>query len=184
MMRRVRIVALACAVGCGAIALLPLATTASDPERAGARQERAWRTLRKLVGQWHASESGRDIRADYRLIANGNYLAVETVSVSRSEQDVHTDLEIFSYDAPNKRVMMRQFVSEGVICRYKLDEISPDGKTMTFVTEHCEGGPPKFGARATYGFPSPGEYTAKLELAPNGKAYLSPCVDSRLRRVE
>lgn len=153
-------------------------------KRAGGQQERAWRTLRKLVGQWHASEGGRDIRTDYRLIANGNFLAAETVSVSPSEQDVHRDWEIFSYDAANNRVMMRQFVSEGVICRYRLDEISPDGKTMAFVTEHCEGASPKFGARATYGFPGSDEYTTKLELAPNGKAYLPPCVGSRLRRVE
>lgn len=183
-MRYVRILALACAVACVATALLPVPTTASDQERAGARQARAWRTLRRLVGQWHVSEGGRDIRTDCRLIVNGNFLAAETVSVSRSEQDVHRDWEIFSYDAPNKRVMMRQFVSEGVICRYRLDEISPDGKTLTFVTEHCEGGSPKFGARATYGFPSTDEFTTKLELAPSGKAYLPPCVDSRLLRVE
>lgn len=183
-MKHVRILGLACAVGCGAIALLPAPTTASDQERAGGQQERAWRTLRKLVGQWHASEGGQDIRTDYRLIANGNFLAAETVSFSPSEHDVHRDWEIFSYDAANKRVMMRQFVSEGVICRYRLDEISPDGKTMTFVTEHCEGGSPKFGARATYGFHSSDQYTTKLELALNGKTYLPPCVDSRLSRVE
>ena len=183
-MRYVRVLGLACAVGCIATALLPVPTTASDQQLSGARQERAWRMLRKLVGQWHASEGGRDVRTDFRLIANGNFLAAETVSVSRSEQDVHRDWEIFSYDAPNKRVMMRQFVSEGVICRYRLDEISPDGRTLTFVTEHCEGGSLKFGARATFGFPSRDEYTTKLELSPNGKAYLPPCVDSRLRRVE
>lgn len=98
-MKHVRILGLACAVGCGAIALLPAPSTASDQERAGDQQERAWRTLRKLVGQWHASEGGRDTRTDYRLIANGNFLAAETVSVSPSEQDVHRDWEIFSYDA-------------------------------------------------------------------------------------
>lgn len=141
-MKHVGILGLACAVGCGVLALLPAPIAASDQERAGDQQERAWRTLRKLVGQWHASEGGRDTRTDYRLIANGNFLAAETVSVSSSEQDVHRDWEIFSYDAANKRVMMRQFVSEGVICRYRLDEISPDGKTMTFVTEPCEGASP------------------------------------------
>lgn len=159
MMRRATIFGLACAFACGAIALLAVPTTAGDQAQADAQQERAWRTLRRLVGQWHTSEGGQDVRTDYRLIANGNFLAAETVSVSRSEQDVHRDLEIFSYDAPNKRVMMRQFVSEGVICRYKLNEISPDGKTLTFVTEHCEGGPPKFGARATYSFPNGDEFT-------------------------
>ncbi len=183
-MRHVRILAFACVVGCGAIALLAVATTASEQERSGARQERAWHTLRQLVGQWHTSEDGRDIRADYRLIANGNFLAVETVSVSSSEQGVHTDLEVVSYDAANKRVMIRQFVSEGVICRYRLDEISPDGKTLTFLTQQCEGGSPKFGARATYTFHNEDEYTTKLELSPNGTTYMSPCVNARLRRVK
>lgn len=184
MMKGAKLFGLGCALACGAIALLPVPATANDEDRVGAQQERAWRTLRGLVGQWHASTGGRDVRTDYRLIANGNFLAAETVSVSRSEQGVHRDWEIFSYDTANQRVMMRQFVSEGVICRYRLDDISPDGKTMTFVTEHCEGGSPRFGARATYGFPKSDEFTTKLELAPTGKEYLPPCVDARLRRVK
>ncbi len=179
-----RLVGLGCAIACGTIALLPDSTTAGDPERVGAQQERAWRTFRKLAGQWHAFQGGRDVRTNYRLVANGKFVAAETVSVSSSEQGVHTDLEVVSYDAANKRVMIRQFVSEGVICRYKLDEISPDGKTLTFLTEECEGGSPKFGARATYTFHNDDEYTTKLELSPNGKTYMAPCVDIRLRRIE
>lgn len=151
-MKHLGILTLTCVFGLGIVAFLPVPATASDQDRSATQQEQAWRTLRKLVGQWHASKGGRDVRTNYRLIANGNFLAVETVSASSSEQDVHTDLEVFSYDDANKRVMIRQFVSEGVICRYKLDEISPDGKTLTFLTEECEGGSPKFGARATYTF--------------------------------
>lgn len=183
-MTRTKLAGLGCAIACGTIGLLPVSTTAGDPERLATQQERAWRSLRTLVGQWHTSNGERDTRTNYRLIANGNYLASETVSVSRSEQDVHSDLEVFSYDAAKKRVMMRQFVSEGVICRYKLDEISSDGKTLTFVTEHCEGGSPTFAARATYGILSSNEYTTKLELARSGQGYMPPCVDVRLRRVE
>lgn len=183
-MTRTGIFGLACACSIGAIALLTVSTTASDQEQGSAQQERAWRTFRQLVGQWHAFEGGRDVRTDYRLIANGNFLAVETVSVSSSEQGVHTDLEVVSYDAANKRVMVRQFVSEGVICRYRLDEISPDGKTLTFLTEECEGGSPKFAARATYTFHNRDEYTTRLELSPNGTTYMAPCVDIRQRRAE
>lgn len=183
-MRNLRCLALACALGCAAIVTFPLSTVAEDQGNAGARQKRAWRMLRKLVGQWHASADGRDVRTEYRFIANGKYLAAETVSVSSSEQGVHTDLEVFSYDAANNRVKVRQFVSEGVICRYTLDEISPDGKILTFLTDHCEGASPAFGARWIHGFPSSNEYTTKLELSPNGKSYMAPCVDSRLRRVE
>jgi len=184
LMNRLKIITMAFAAICGAVALLAPPTTVNAQKRAGKQQEQAWRTLRRLVGQWHTSEHGRDTRTDFRLIANGNYLASETVSVSSPEQDIHRDLGVFSYDAGNDRVMMRQFVSEGVICRYKLAEVSSDGKTMTFVTEVCEGGSPDFGARMTYGFPNKYQYTTKLELAPNGKNYLPPCVDNRLERVK
>ena len=96
-MRHLGILLLACVFGLGTVMLLPVSTIASGQSRVDSPQGRAWRTLRKLVGQWHASEGGRDVRTNYRLIANGNFLAVETVSVSSSEQEVHRDLEIFSY---------------------------------------------------------------------------------------
>ena len=75
-----------------------------------------------------------------------------------------------SYDKVRKTFVLRQFHVEGFVNQYKLDSISPDGKTIVFVSEALENIPTGWRAKETYQLTAANEFMETFELAPpNGK---------------
>ena len=54
---------------------------------------------------------------------------------------IHEDFGTLSYDKVRKTFVFRQFHIEGFVNQYVLESISPDGKTIIFVTESIENIP-------------------------------------------
>ena len=146
-------------------------------------QQAAWEKLQRMAGVWKGTDdteqAPRKIEREFEPIVQGKFLLVRTESVSARE--THADWAIFSFDKPRSKVMMRQFVSEGYVNRFALDEVSEDGDTLVFVTEHCENAPPGFRVRMTYTLQGENEFTQALDLAPSGSDF-KRCVGGRLRR--
>lgn len=67
--------------------------------------------------------------------------------------------------------MLRQFHVEGFVNEYAAEEISPDGKTLRFVTERIENIPDVWRGRETYKVVNQDEYSEVFELAPPQKDF-------------
>jgi len=67
--------------------------------------------------------------------------------------------------------MLRQFHGEGFVNQFKLDSISPDKRTMVFITEAIENIPKGWRAKETYRFLNDGELEETFELAPPAKDF-------------
>ena len=66
---------------------------------------------------------------------------------------------------------MRQFHIEGFVNQYKIESISPDGKSIIFISESIENIPAGFRARETYQMINENEFTETFELAEPGKDF-------------
>jgi len=152
-------------------------------EGAAADQKAAWNRIKSLAGTWKGTDDTKappsTIERNFEMIVQDRFLLVRTKSASAKE--THEDWAIFSYDGFKKKVMMRQFAGEGFINRFALDEISPDGNTLTFLSEDCENAPPGFRVRMEYTLAGDDEFSQRMHLAPRGKEF-SQCVGGTLRR--
>jgi hypothetical protein len=83
---------------------------------------------------------------------------------------VHEDFGVFSYDSNLKKVVWRQFHSEGLVNEYILNSLSTDGKSFEFVTTKIEN-LPGFRAKKLYRVLSPDEIEETFSLAPPGKDF-------------
>ena len=150
---------------------------------AGEEQEAAWTRLKALVGVWKGTGEPGSARVEqrYRLILQDNFLHAQTSSVS--EGDTHEDWEILSVDRSRQKVVLRQFVSEGFINQYVLDQVEDGGRSMVFVSEACENAPPGFRARQTLTIEDDDRISQRLELAPAGRQF-SQCSATTLARSD
>lgn len=57
---------------------------------------------------------------------------------------------------------------EGFVNQYTLESVSPDGKTLVFVSESIENIPAGFRARETYQWKGENEFAEVFELAEPG----------------
>ncbi len=180
----------------GATALvmaLSLGVPLLGQEKTGGRSglpEDPWSALRFFVGSWEGTGQGDPgtsvVEFNAEFVLQGQYLFTKTKAVFDPQEknpkgETHEDWGVFSYDSGRKKFVLRQFNSEGFVNQYVLEEISSDGKTMVFTTEHVENGPPGLRARSTYKILSDDEFTETFELAFPGKDF-SPCVETRLKR--
>ncbi len=170
---------------------LPLA--AGEPKAGSSKdaltKDEAWEWLNRFVGDWKGSSTGKPgkskLSRKYEVILQSKYLVGVNKSVFKPQEqnpsgETHEDWAIFSFDSGRKKIIIRQFNSEGFVNRFVLDEISADGATAVFTTEDCENGPPKMRARMTYRFTGDDELAENFELAFDGKTF-EPCVKTSLR---
>ena len=96
--------------------------------------------------------------------------------------EVHEDFGLYSYDKKQKKFVFRQFHVEGFVNEFLEQDISPDGKTLVFVTNKIENIPDGWRARETYTIVNDNEYTEVFELAEPQKDF-SIYSKSRWKRV-
>ncbi len=164
-----------------AILIAASAVAQSDP----------WAPLRPLEGKWEGLTSGKPGKGttarEYRFELNGKFLFQRDRSVYQPKDPddkplAHEDFGVFSYDTSQKKILWRQFHSEGFVNEYTLDSVSADGKTLEFVTTHIEN-LPGFRAKKQYRIVSDGEIDETFLLAPPGKDFDTYTV-SQLKRVK
>jgi hypothetical protein len=154
--------------------LVPILTSAQM-----SKSDSLWLPLKPLIGKRRGTGEGPDGKGDYertyQFVLNNKFIelrnkAVYPATKERPKGYIHEDYGYISYDKARKKFVFRQFHAEGFVNQYILESISPDGKTITFVTESIENIPPGWRGRETYTV-SATEMTEDFQLAEPNKDF-------------
>jgi hypothetical protein len=135
--------------------------------------------IRGLVGTWETTSAGQPGQGrgerTYQFELGGTVLAARNRAVyppqaKNPKGEVHQDIGFFSYDKARKKLVLRQFHSEGFVNQYVADP-ARDGTTIVFETESIENIPAGWRARETYRFVGPDDVVEVFELAEPGKEF-------------
>jgi hypothetical protein len=142
----------------------------------GAKKD-IWEPLRFLEGTWVGETPGvSEVTQTYQFVLKGKFLHMKTRSVfepteKNPEGEVHEDFGIFSYDQGRKTFMMRGFYVEGFVNTYVMENMSEDGKSFTFLTEHVENAPEGTKAKLEFKVISTGEIEQSFHVAFPGREF-------------
>lgn len=151
--------------------ILPAQTTKRDS---------LWLPLKTFVGSWKGEGGGEpgkgNYERSYQFIFNQRFIEIRNKSTyepttQNPKGEVHEDIGYFSYDNGRKTFMLRQFHVEGFVNQFRLDSISPDRKTIVFITESIENIPAGFRAKETYRILSDDEIEETFEIAEPNKDF-------------
>jgi hypothetical protein len=142
------------------------------------KQDSIWSPFKFFIGKWEGtgksgSGDGKYERS-YQFIFNKRFIEVKNKSTyppteKNLKGEVHEDLGYISYDKVRKTFVLRQFHIEGFVNQYKLDSISPDKRTIVFLSENIENIESGFKAKESYQLLNDNEFIETFELAePNG----------------
>ena len=113
----------------------------------------------------------------FEFILNSNFLEIRNKATyppsphNKNMGEVHEDIGYLSYDGSRKIFILRQFHKEGFVNQYRLDSISPDKKTLVFITEAIENIPPGWKAKETWQVSGENTFSETFELAESGKEF-------------
>jgi hypothetical protein len=144
------------------------------------KQDSIWLPMRNMVGTWKGASEGQPGKGtyerSYEVVLNKKFIEVKNKSTYPPSKDnpkgeVHEDHGFISYDRGRKTFVLRQFHIEGFVNQYKIESISPDGKSIVFISESIENIPAGYRAKETYQFVSKDEFNEIFELAEPGKDF-------------
>jgi hypothetical protein len=144
------------------------------------RQDSLWLPFKPFVGKWQGDSEGQPgigkYERSYEMVLNRKFIEVRNKSTYLPSQanpkgEVHEDHGFISYDKNRKTFVLRQFHIEGFVNQYRLESISPDGKSIVFISESIENIPAGYRARETYHWLSENKFTETFELAEPGKDF-------------
>jgi hypothetical protein len=150
-----------------------------------------WAPLRVFEGKWEGPTAGKPGKGstsrEFRFELNGRFFSQRDKSVYQREDPaaaplVHEDFGFFSYDTYMKKVVWRQFHSEGLVNEHTLESVSADGKSLEFDTTKIEN-LPGFRAKKIYRILSADEIEETFLVAPPGKDF-ALYTKARLKRVK
>ncbi|PZR19710.1 MAG: hypothetical protein DI539_13150 [Flavobacterium psychrophilum] len=113
---------------------------------------------------------------NYEIVLNKKFIEVKNKSTyppssHNPKGEVHEDHGFISYDKARKTFVFRQFHIECFVNQYKMESISPDKRTIIFVSESIENIPEGYCAKETYRIVSDNKITETFELAEPGKNF-------------
>jgi hypothetical protein len=132
-----------------------------------------------LVGRWTGTTEGQPgngtVERDYERVLNNRFIQVRNRSTYPPQEknkkgETHEDVGLFSFDTGRKRIVLRQFHTEGFVNQYVLDPASAPAK-LVLVTEAIENIPAGWRARETYVLTGTDQLEEVFELAPPGKEF-------------
>ena len=144
------------------------------------KRDSLWMLLKPFVGTRKGQGEGEpgigNYERNYQFILNKRFIEIRNKSTyppttHHPNGELHEDIGYFSYDNGRKTFMLRQFHVEGFVNQFKLDSVSPDKKTLVFITESIKNIPAGFRAKETYRILSDGEIEETFEIAEPGKEF-------------
>lgn len=144
------------------------------------KKQDVWEPIKFLVGKWEGKGDGKSglskVWKDWQFVLNGKFLNMKTKAVFAPQEmnpkgETHEDVGYFSYDGARKKIIFRQFHVEGFIIQYVFENISGDGKILTFVSEQIENGPPGLQAKIIFKILDSRTVEERFELAFPGREY-------------
>lgn len=169
--------------------LILLATGEAAAQKA--KRDSIWAPVHAFLGEWQGEGGGEPgigkYERSYTLTLNGNFIEIRNKSTyppteKNPKGEVHEDIGYIFYDRGRKTFLLRQYHIEGFVNEYALESISPDNKTLVFVTESIVNIPKGWRARETYRVLGPNELEETFELAPPDKPF-APYSKVMLRKI-
>jgi len=144
----------------------------------------------RLVGTWIGTSEGQpgkgQVERHYERVLGSRFIQVRNRSTYPPQEknpkgETHEDDGFFSFDRSRKRLVFRQFHSEGFVNTYAQETDAKPG-TVAMISEAIENIPVGYRARVTYVFHGPDEIEEVFELAEPGKSF-EIYSRTRLKRV-
>ncbi|MBZ5721544.1 MAG: hypothetical protein LAO03_14290 [Acidobacteriia bacterium] len=156
----------------GLVSLVLTSLTAAAAEQPGLAE--AMKPFRFLVGDWTGrggSKAEQGMGAfSFQFELQGTVLVRRNVAdypaTAQKPSVHHEDLMVIYSDPETKSLQAMYFDNEPHVIHYAV-EVSPDGDTLTFVSDEA-GAQPRF--RLTYHKTGANTLSGKFEIAPPGKA--------------
>lgn len=147
-----------------------------------------WGPVRMLEGMWEGEGEGfgqtSEVTHTWRFVLDGHFLRLETRSVSASktgEQEIHEDVGYVNWSGSENTLRFRQFLSEGFVNTFRLEQVDSPQPGLDFEPEETEGAE-NLSVRMTLRFIDAETYTMVLELGTKG-AELKPCQTMTMRMI-
>ena len=168
-----------CALLCAA------ATVAAEPAKDGLAEFRWMEGEWRGVGEGDPGTSGSERHVDSYL--GNKYIRAAGRSVYPKQDknpkgEVHSQLNLWSFDRARGAIVMREFDTLGFTCTYVLDKTASAPDRWVLVGESLENVPKGWKARYVVTRKSVDEYHEMLELDPDGKGF-KPYVTNRFLKV-
>ena len=144
-----------------------------------------------LIGKWTGTSEGQPgngtVEREYAREFGTRFIRVRNRSTyppqdKNPKGEVHQDEGWFSFDRSRKRLVFRQFHTEGFVNQYVEDAQRPP-QSVVFVSEAIENIPAGYRARETYLLHGPDELEEVFEIAEPGKDF-ALYSRTRLKRVK
>lgn len=132
-----------------------------------------------LIGKWEGASGGQPgkgtVRREYTRVLNSRFIRALNRSEYPAQEknpkgEIHEDEGIFSVDKARKRLVFRQFHTEGFVTTFVEDGESSSTK-IVFTSESLENLPAGFRARETYLVQGSDAFEEVFELAEPGKPF-------------
>jgi hypothetical protein len=133
----------------------------------------------RLVGRWTGTSEGQPgkgrVERSYERVLGDRFIQARNRSVYPPQEknpkgETHEDIGFLGFDRGRKRIVFRQFHTEGFVTQYVLEPAdSPD--RLVFTSESIENIPPGFRARETHVFSGTDQFEEIFELAEPGKEF-------------
>lgn len=154
-------------------------TQVVDPLEQVTALEGIWKGVGEGFGQ------SSNVTHEWERILGGNFLRLITRSVSKEEngeESVHEDVGYVSWSKGESMLRFRQFLNEGFVNTFRIDQVKDSTSGFNFEPESTEG-EDDLVARMTLRFDRPDEYQMILELGSKGKP-LKACQTMRLKKIK
>ena len=144
-----------------------------------------------LIGRWRSTSEGDPGKGsgerEYTRVLGNRFVQAKNRAVYLPQQknptgETHEDVGLFSYDRSRKRIVLRQFHTEGFVNQYVMEPGTPDGPVV-FTSESIENIPAGFRARETYRRIGSDECEEVFEIAEPGSDF-AVYSQTRLTRVK
>ncbi len=132
-----------------------------------------------LVGRWVGTTEGQPgkgtVEREYERVLGSRFIQVHNRSTYPPQEknpkgEVHEDIGLFSFDSGRKRIVLRQFHTEGFVNQYVLNPDSTSDR-LVLMTEAIENIPAGWRARETYVLSGRDQLEEIFELAEPGKDF-------------
>lgn len=159
--------------------LLCILTMLAPPAAGSEAKTDGLAPLARLLGDWTGVSDGEPGTAATTRHAvrehDDHFVVVEGRSVYPKQDknksgEIHTQLDIWSFDKRRKLIVLREFDSLGFVSTYVQDPSASAKDGLVLVSEILENVPPSLKARYTFTFKGPDEYHELFEL-DEGKGF-------------
>jgi hypothetical protein len=135
--------------------------------------------LARLEGRWTGTSEGQpgkgQVERQYERVLGSRFIQVRNRSTYPPQEknpkgETHEDIGFLSFDSGRKRIVFRQFHTEGFVNQYVLEPATTTDR-LVFVSEAIENIPAGYRARETYVFTGSDRLEEIFEIAEPGKDF-------------